>query len=66
MISELLSQLILSTRSGMFFFDCNSLMTTLIQLRFSVDRLVGKKLFQYNATPLVQLLIKCEELYENS
>ena len=46
--------------------NLDEIMTTLIQLRFSVDRLVGKKLFPYNATPLVQLLIKCEELYENS
>ena len=46
--------------------ELDDVMTVLIRLRLSVDRLVSKKLFPYNISPVLRLLEKCEALYENS
>lgn len=44
----------------------DDIMTMLIQLRMSVERLNNKGLFPYNAKPLLRLLLYCEQLYEES
>ena len=40
-------------------------MTVMIRLRIAIDRLVSKNLFPYNITPILRLLEKCEELFED-
>ncbi|KAL1457534.1 hypothetical protein WDU94_007752 [Cyamophila willieti] len=46
--------------------DLDDVMSVLIRLRFSIDRLVSKDLFPYNINPVLRLLEKCEALYETS
>ncbi|XP_037078210.1 protein lines-like [Pollicipes pollicipes] len=40
-------------------------MTVLIRLRLSLERLVARDLFPYNVGPILRLLEKCEDLYEH-
>ena len=40
-------------------------MTVLIQLRLSIERLINGNVFPYNAAPLLRLLERCEFLYES-
>ncbi|XP_037073150.1 protein lines-like [Pollicipes pollicipes] len=41
-------------------------MTVLIRLRMSLERLVARDLFPYNVAPILKLLERCEELYEHN
>lgn len=45
--------------------DLENTMTVLIRLRMSVGRLTERGLWPYNINPILRLLEKCEELYEN-
>ena len=44
----------------------DEIMTVLIRLRLSLERLVARELFPYNVTPLLKLLERCEELHEHN
>ncbi|XP_043484813.1 protein lines [Leptopilina heterotoma] len=46
--------------------ELDNTMTVLIRLRLTVERLVSKTLFQYNISPILRLLEKCESLYEGN
>jgi len=45
--------------------ELDNIMTVLIRLRISINRLVSKALFPYNIKPVLRLLEKCERLYED-
>lgn len=44
--------------------ELDSTMSVLIRLRLSIHKLVSKALFPYNINPVLRLLEKCEEMYE--
>lgn len=44
--------------------ELENIMTVLIRLRISINRLVSKALFPYNIKPVLRLLEKCEHMYE--
>ncbi|XP_065345689.1 protein lines [Cloeon dipterum] len=45
--------------------ELENIMTVLIRLRISINRLVSKALFPYNIKPVLRLLEKCERMYED-
>lgn len=45
--------------------ELDNIITVLIRLRISINRLVTKALFPYNIKPVLRLLEKCEQLYED-
>lgn len=44
--------------------ELENIMTVLIRLRISINRLVSKALFPYNIRPVLRLLERCEHMYE--
>jgi len=46
--------------------EMDVIMSVLIRLRFSIEKLVVKNLFPYNITPLLKKLKDMEHLYENN